>query len=984
MGRKQASLSLRLSLETDPPAVILLQEPGKKPVKIKDYRTVGGTQYFSTLVHRTFAATERHLDGGGVECGYVVIVPVKKGDRGVHIVNLYGNPKLHKVDYRTLLGNAVRAAGKEPLVIAGDFNAPHPGWGYKYVTPKGRKLFEGINQERLTLLTEPDQPTRTGTSTCRDTCPDLTLVKNVGSADWKNLAEQLGSDHCILETTLREAGYKRKTGTAKITDWDKWRKKREKTEVHLADIEEWAADVTTSLRPFVTEVELSEKTPAVDARLLHLWEARRGLTKRWKRQRHNKKIRTKIQELTKDAEDHAVDLARNNWYGICDSIRGSLGTARSWRLLRALIDPTKTKSVTDSRIAELIYELPNDTEQIMDQLARRYLCLERAEETLEYLGCENSELDRPVSVAEFEYELGAMKKGTAPGPDTITAKLLYNLEEGELGKLVNHFNEHYWARGVTPACWKTADIRFIPKPKKNLNLENLRPISLTSCVGKAFERVVNTRLMRYLEKENLMPHTQFGFRPRTSTQDILLWIYKDLLENPSRGQTRCILALDLKGAFDNVSHASVLRGLNEIHCGQRTFEYVRSFLTDRKATLTLGSMKSNSFELGSKGTPQGAVLSPLLFNLALRGLPEALGVVPGVEHAIYADDITLWCREGNDAEIEGRLQAAAKIVEDYAEECGLKCAPEKSELLVLRNPYERVSEQIEVWVSGKRVSKPTEIRILGQLIRQGRGNKSTIDKLDTMTTQVCGMLRRIRNRRRGIKEKEAMQLVQAFIISRITYATPYLVLSKAERKKIDVLIRRAYKSALGLPERTATDKLLKLGVHNTIDELHEAHLVAQLKRLASTKNGAWLMDKLGMAVPGGTHTGTVPDHELSAEIRKKIVVSRIPRNMQPGKDDGRRKARSEALSKTWDHREGTLYVDCGGPVNGVATIAVASAQGRVLRLASVRVESAGQAEEAAIALAVVCNPRATVISDSQKACGNFARGIVCAVAFPHV
>ncbi|KAG0427162.1 hypothetical protein HPB47_025836 [Ixodes persulcatus] len=539
MGRKQASLSLRLSLETDPPAD--LRGHGEGPGR------------------------------GRRECGYVVIVPVKKGDRGIHIVNLYGNPKLHKVDYMTLLRSAVRAAGKEPLVIAGDFNAPHPGWGYKYVTPKGRKLFEGINQERLTLLTEPDQPTRTGTSTCRDTCPDLTLVKNVGSADWKNLAEQLGSNHCILETTLREAGYKRRTATAKITDWDKWRKKRENTNVHLADIEEWAADVTTSLRPFVTEVELSEKTPAVDARLLHLWEARRGLTKRWKRQRHNKKIRTKIQELTKVAEDHAVDLARNNWYGICDSIRGSLGTARSWRLLRALIDPTKTKSVTDSRIAELIYELPSDTEQIMDQLARRYLCLERAEETLEYLGRENSELDRPVSVAEFEYELGAMKKGTAPGPDTITAKLLYNLEEGELRKL----------------------------------------------------------------------------------------------------------------------------------------------------------------------------------------------------------------------------------------------------------------------------------------------------------------------------------------------------------------------------------------------------------------NGAWLMDKLGMAVPGGTPVSRNTE-ENSGES--------YTRNMQPGKDDGRRKARSEALSKTWDHKEGTLYVDCGGPVNGVATIAVANAQGRVLRLASVRVESAGQAEEAAIALAVVCNPRATVISDSQKACGNVARGMVCAVA----
>lgn len=241
------------------------------------------------------------------------------------------------------------------------------------------------------------------------------------------------------------------------------------------------------------------------------------------------------------------------------------------------------------------------------------------------------------------------------------------------------------------------------------------------------------------------------------------------------------------------------------------------------------------------------------------------------------------------------------------------------------------------------------------------------------------MLRRIRNRRRGIKEKEAIQLVQAFIISRINYATPYLVLSKAERQKIDVLIRRAYKSALGLPERTATEKLLKLGVHNTIDELHEAHLVAQLKRLASTPNGTWLMNKLEMAVPGGTNTGTDPDHELSAELRSRIIVSRIPRNMHPGRDDGRRKARSEALSRTWDHRDGTLYVDGAGPVHGVATIAVADAQGLVLRLASVRVDSPGQVEEAAIALAVVCNPRATVMSDSQKACRNFARGVVCAV-----
>lgn len=336
--------------------------------------------------------------------------------------------------------------------------------------------------------------------------------------------------------------------------------------------------------------------------------------------------------------------------------------------------------------------------------------------------------------------------------------------------------------------------------------------------------------------------------------------------------------------------------------------------------------------------------------------------------------------EENSGEIEERLQEAAGIVEKYAESCGMKCAPEKSELLILRNPYEKLQDHIEIEIGGMRVPKPREIRILGQLIGQGRGNKSTINKLDTMTTQVCGMLRRIRNRRRGIKEKEAIQLVQSFIISRIAYGTPYLVLNKAERQKLDVMIRRAYKNALGLPERTATELLLKLGVHNTIDEIHEAHITSQMKRLTTTANGSWLMEKLGMAVPGGSHGIDDMEQDLPLEIRQKIIVGRIPQNMHHERDAGRRKARAAALTKTWDSRKGTLYVDGAGPAWGVAAVAVANAQGQILRIASIRAETSGQVEEAAIALAVTCNPRATIISDSQKACRNFARGAISSVA----
>ncbi|KAG0440827.1 hypothetical protein HPB47_016162 [Ixodes persulcatus] len=92
-------------------------------------------------------------------------------------------------------------------------------------------------------------------------------------------------------------------------------------------------------------------------------------------------------------------------------------------------------------------------------------------------------------------------------------------------------------------------------------------------------------------------------------------------------------------------------------------------------------------------------------------------------------------------------------------------------------------------------------------------------------------------------------------------------------------------------------------------------------------------------------------------------------------------ARSEALARTWDSRQGTLYVDAAGPVGGVATAAVVTSdESKIVTEASFRVSCATEAEEVAIALAITCNPKATIISDSQGAVRNFAAGSVGEVA----
>ncbi|KAG0443863.1 hypothetical protein HPB47_014444 [Ixodes persulcatus] len=163
----------------------------------------------------------------------------------------------------------------------------------------------------------------------------------------------------------------------------------------------------------------------------------------------------------------------------------------------------------------------------------------------------------------------------------------------------------------------------------------------------------------------------------------------------------------------------------------------------------------------------------------------------------------------------------------------------------MTNPRERLITHISVKMNGQQVPKLQEVQILGQLIPQERNNKSTLDELTKATVQINGMLRKIRNKQHVLKEREAMQLVHAFVMSRVMYGTPHLNLAKKEVEKLDILLPEAFKNSLGLPEYAATKRLLELGVHNSFEELANAQIGTQIRRLGETDSGRWLLVKLG-------------------------------------------------------------------------------------------------------------------------------------------
>ena len=111
---------------------------------------------------------------------------------------------------------------------------------------------------------------------------------------------------------------------------------------------------------------------------------------------------------------------------------------------------------------------------------------------------------------------------SSPGPDQIHYEILRHLPIETLHILLDIINET-WKSDTFPESWREALIISIPKPgKDNFNPLNYRPIVLKSCICKTVERMVNERLVWYLDKNGLLAKQQCGYRANRSTVDHLL------------------------------------------------------------------------------------------------------------------------------------------------------------------------------------------------------------------------------------------------------------------------------------------------------------------------------------------------------------------------------------------------------------------------------------------------------------------------------
>jgi RNA-directed DNA polymerase len=264
------------------------------------------------------------------------------------------------------------------------------------------------------------------------------------------------------------------------------------------------------------------------------------------------------------------------------------------------------------------------------------------------------------SLMDKVYALGNLRmafqqvkaNGGAAGVDHQTVKMFERQLERNLGTLSQSLkDESYRPQAVRRVC--------IPKPggkeKRPLGIPTVR------------DRVVQAALLAVLEpifERDFAAHS-YGFRPNRGCLDALRRV-----DNLLKAGYSWVVDADLKGYFDSIPHSPLKQRVAEKVSDGKVLKLVDAFLTAKV-------METAEGWTPPKGTPQGAVVSPLLSNIYLDPLDQKMAT-KGIEMVRYADDFVILCRS------EAEAKQALGQVQEWTVSAGLQLHPQKTRIVDAR------------------------------------------------------------------------------------------------------------------------------------------------------------------------------------------------------------------------------------------------------------------------------------------------------------
>ena len=712
----------------------------------------------------------------------------------------------------------------QPFILMGDFNAKHRLWGGNACDSWGN-IIEDLLDNNDIILFNDGSPTRHDLFHNTSSAIDLTMCSSSLRADyqWSVDEDLYGSDHwpIHLKYIVNSPSPCLPKWKAKEGDWKTY---KDHTKIDrpvdnfssaIAAYDYLSSIITCGAMMAIPRTRGNPRRP-----LVPWWNDSCALSRKITRASYKRFRRLPIQinlviyKRAQAKQKLTFRIARRESFIVYISeLKYDAPLYLVWDRIRKLMGKFVPSPLPILKINGTVVSDPFEVAEIFGQHFANissashyslYFRNIRENTTIVPPASRNSEpYNLPFSINELDHAI-SLSSPTSPGEDEIIYSMISHLPQCTKNFFLNVLNK-FWCLGTSPMTWKTSTIVAILKPGKDSSLpQGYRPIALTSCVGKIYERMINARLTWILESRELLSNRQFGFRKSRSTLDPLLLITREIQNAFAvRNQTIAVF-FDLEKAYDTTWRGGILMQLAEWGIGGNMFNAIKDFLSDRYLKVRVGSAFSTSF-IQEEGIPQGSVLSPTLFNIAINGLLERIPV--GVQGSAYADDFVAFCSGSSAVETCRKIQQAINAATSWAQDRGFKFSSEKTKAIRFSRTR-RLEEIPTLFLEGSILPYEDLVKYLGIFLDKKLTFAHHINTIVCDVKKRMNILKVVSSFNWGADRTTLLRLYQSLCLSKFDYGCQiYGSSCTTSLGKLDVVQNMALRICTGAYRTSPIDSL---------------------------------------------------------------------------------------------------------------------------------------------------------------------------------